>query len=80
MIGRQQRANSCAALGRQLLGEARPHAVYREAFDAAIEIWADALRERRNPSRDRFRIRDNSGNVVLELPLSELGERLPPRR
>jgi hypothetical protein len=53
---------------------------HREAIQAAIEIWADALREPRNPSRDYFRIRDNNGNVLLELPFAELAEGIRPMR
>jgi hypothetical protein len=45
---------------------------YLEAFQAATEMWIEALAEVRNPSRERFEIRDASGRVVLELPFSEI--------
>jgi hypothetical protein len=31
-------------------------------------MWVEALKERRNPSRERFEIRDTQGNVLLVLP------------
>ena len=49
-------------------------AAYLEAFKAATEIWGEALRERRNPYSDAFRIRDRTGAVVLELPFAEVLE------
>jgi hypothetical protein len=62
-------------------------AAYLEAFTAATEIWGEALRARRNPDADAFRIRDRTGMVVLELPFTEIlessrGRRLPspPKR
>jgi hypothetical protein len=45
-----------------------------EAYKAATEIWGEAVRERRNPMLDYFRIRDRNGKVVLELPFSEVLE------
>jgi hypothetical protein len=45
-----------------------------EAFKAASEIWGEALRGRRNPEFDAFRIRDTTGVVVLELPFAEVLE------
>jgi hypothetical protein len=49
-------------------------AAYLEAFKAASEIWGEALRGRRNPEFDAFRIRDTTGVVVLELPFAEVLE------
>jgi hypothetical protein len=49
-------------------------AAYLEAFRAATDIWGEALRERRNPTLDYFRIRDRTGVVVLELPFTEVLE------
>jgi hypothetical protein len=45
-----------------------------EAFRAATDMWGEALRERRNPTLDYFRIRDRTGGVVLELPFTEVLE------
>ena len=38
-------------------------------------MWVDAIRERRNPSRDCFRIRDETNSVILELPFIKILER-----
>jgi hypothetical protein len=58
-----------------------------EAFKAATEIWGEAVRERRNPSLDYFKIRDQNGVLIFELPFAEVLEssrggsrRLPSRR
>jgi len=47
---------------------------YLQAFEAAVEMWAEALHERRNPSRDWFKIKDVKGHVVFELPFAEIVE------
>ncbi len=47
---------------------------YLEAFWAATEMWIEALRQVRNPSDERFEIRDAAGVVVLVLPFSEVLE------
>jgi hypothetical protein len=49
---------------------------YLEAFKAATDMWGEAVRERRNPTLDCFRIRDQTGVVVLELPFAEVLGRL----
>src|SRR5262245_55996431 len=57
---------------------------YLEAIRAATEMWGEALLEVRNPGRERFEIRDLTGQVLLVLPFSEIIEtgkgarRLPP--
>ena len=56
---------------------------YLEAFRAATEMWIEALGEVRNPSRERFEIRDAGGQLLLVLPFSEIiesgkGARHPP--
>ncbi|MBV9626555.1 MAG: hypothetical protein JO230_00530 [Xanthobacteraceae bacterium] len=59
-------------------------AAYLEAFQAAVEVWGEALREGRNPILDCFRVRGQDGIVVLELPFVEVlessrgGARRPP--
>jgi hypothetical protein len=45
-----------------------------EAFSAATEMWIEALRQVRNPSRERFEIRDAAGTLLLVLPFSEVLE------
>ncbi len=47
---------------------------YLEAFWAATEMWIEALRQVRNPSDERFEIRNAAGAVVLVLPFSEILE------
>jgi hypothetical protein len=47
---------------------------YLEAFQAATEMWGEAIRDRRNPTSDYFRVRDSSGTVVLEVPFAEILE------
>jgi hypothetical protein len=49
-------------------------AAYLEAFRAAIEVWGEALRDRRNPILDCFKVRDRNGVVILELPFAEVLE------
>jgi hypothetical protein len=44
---------------------------YLEAHRTAIDIWAEACRDGRNPGHARFEIRDVLGRVVLELPFTE---------
>lgn len=57
-------------------GLAMPDAdtAYLEAFKAAIDMWGEALAQRRNPSFDCFVIRDSTGATVLELPFAEVLE------
>ena len=50
------------------------NAAFLEAFKAATEVWSEAVRARRNPMFDYFRIRDRNGVVILELPFSEVLE------
>src|SRR5262249_27756959 len=38
-------------------------------------MWIEALREVRNPGRERFEIRDAEGQLLLVLPFSEIIER-----
>ena len=55
---------------------------YLEASRAAIDISADLMRERKDPSRYSFELRDVSGDLVLELPFSEVlqpGRTVKPR-
>jgi hypothetical protein len=51
-------------------------AAYLEAFEAAKEIWIDAIRTMHNPSRERFEVADDSGNTLLIVPLNEVMESL----
>lgn len=45
---------------------------YLSANQGALEIAIEMLRERENPSRLRFEVRDEHGALVLELPFSEV--------
>jgi hypothetical protein len=37
-------------------------------------MWIEALRQVRNPSHERFEIRDAAGTLLLVLPFSEVVE------
>jgi hypothetical protein len=43
-------------------------AAYLDAYHAAIDMWAEARHQGRDPGFDRFIIKDAQGQVVLELP------------
>jgi Domain of unknown function (DUF6894) len=51
-------------------------AAYLEAFEAAREMWVEALREMRNPGRQQFEISDETGNTLLVVPFREVLESL----
>ena len=56
---------------------------YLSASQAAIDMSIDMLRERKDPSRHRFEVRGEDGQVVLELPFTEVlhsggGAKPPP--
>jgi hypothetical protein len=55
---------------------------YLDACRAAIDISFELLRERKDPSRYLFEIRDTDGHVVWELPFAEVLQpgRARPRR
>jgi hypothetical protein len=44
---------------------------YREAYRAAIDMWAEARREGRDPGGALFVIRNSTGDAVEELPFAE---------
>ncbi len=44
-------------------------AAHREAIRAAVDVWTDALRERRYPGANSFEIRDTNGRVLATVPL-----------
>jgi hypothetical protein len=46
-------------------------AAFMEAFKAATEMWGEALRARRDPRGDLFKIRDGSGRLIIEVPFIE---------
>ena len=52
-------------------------AAYMDACRAALEISVDMLRERQDPGRHRFEVRDERAALVLEIPFTEV---LQPRR
>jgi hypothetical protein len=47
---------------------------FLEARQAAVAMWAELLRQRRDPRRCAFQVRDNEGSLVFILPFSELLE------
>ena len=47
-------------------------AAYVDACRAALEISVDMLRERRDPGRHRFEVRDERTALVLEIPFTEV--------
>lgn len=47
-------------------------AAYIDAYHSAIDMWAEARHEGRDLSRHRFEIRDATGNIVMELPFTEV--------
>src|SRR5262245_49727323 len=51
-------------------------AAYLEAFEAAKEMWGEAIRDLRNPSQQQFEISDADGNTLLVVPFMEILESL----
>jgi hypothetical protein len=51
---------------------ANAEAAYLEAFQAAQDICAEMIRERKNPLRARFEITDHNANTLSEVAFSEL--------
>ena len=49
-------------------------AAYVDACRAALEISMDMLRERQDPGRHRFEVRDERAALVLEIPFTEVLE------
>jgi hypothetical protein len=47
-------------------------AAYLEAFEAAKEMWGEAIRELRNPGRQQIEICDADGKTLLIVPLREV--------
>jgi len=45
---------------------------YLEAFDGAEEMWAALLKQRRDPRRCRFEVRDGDRNLLFILPFQEV--------
>jgi hypothetical protein len=57
-----------------------PEDAYLEAFSAAQEMWGELLKERRDPHRCRFEIRNASGQVLFEIPFQEVIDCCTDRR
>ncbi|MBQ0820062.1 hypothetical protein HPT29_011265 [Microvirga terrae] len=55
-------------------------AAYLEAFHAARDMAQEWLREGRNPRRYAFEVRNDAGELVLELPFSEVLDHQAGRR
>jgi hypothetical protein len=51
-------------------------AAYLETFEAAKEMWGEAIRKMRNPSQQRFEISDAEGTTLLVVPFMEVLESL----
>ena len=47
-------------------------AAYLDACRAAFEMSVDMLRERQDPGRHRFEVRDEHAALVLEIPFAEV--------
>lgn len=45
---------------------------YLEAFKAAREMWSELLKERRDPRRCRFEVRDSNDALLFVLPFQEV--------
>lgn len=45
---------------------------YLETCDAILEMAMERLRARQNPTKDAFEIADEQGNVLMEVPFSEV--------
>src|SRR5262245_244026 len=51
-------------------------AAYFEAFETAKEMWGEAIRSLRNPSRQQFEISDAKGNTLMVVPFKEVMDSL----
>ena len=47
-------------------------AAYLEAFEAAKEMWIEAIRDMRNPTRQSFEVADADGNTLVIVPFGEV--------
>jgi hypothetical protein len=47
-------------------------AAYLDTCDAILEIAVEKLRARENPATDAFEIADEQGNVLMQVPFSEV--------
>jgi hypothetical protein len=47
-------------------------AAYIEAFEAAKEMWIEAIRDMRNPMRQSFEVADAAGNTLIVVPFGEV--------
>lgn len=45
---------------------------YLRAFEAASDIWRELLRERRDPLRCAFEVTDAAGEILFDLPFTEI--------
>lgn len=48
------------------------HAGYLDACRAVLEISGEMLRDRRDPSRHRFEVRDGRGRALMDIPFREM--------
>lgn len=47
-------------------------AAYMEAFEAAKEMWIEAIRDMRNPMRQSFEVAGAAGNTLIVVPFGEV--------
>jgi hypothetical protein len=47
-------------------------AAYMEAFEAAKEMWIEAIRDMRNPMRQSFEVVDADGKPLIIVPFGEV--------
>lgn len=45
---------------------------YLEAYRAALDMWSDLLKQRRDPRRCAFEVRNEARELLFTLPLQEL--------
>ncbi len=50
---------------------------YLEAFEGAREMWSELLKQRQDPRRCRFEVRDAQGALLFVLPFLEVPDACP---
>jgi len=53
---------------------------YLEAFHTATEMWIEAVRHRRDPSKHHFEITDARGQLLMTVPFNEVIAKRPVAR
>jgi uncharacterized protein DUF6894 len=68
----RQGQDHCA--GEQSIEFANVEQAYLEAFKAAEDMWSELLRQRRDPRRCVFEVRDERRELLFVLPFQEVIE------